>query len=151
MAGTITAYETAGGIRYRVRYRKPNGAQTDKRGFTTKRDAKLFLSTVNVKKSEGLYVDPTKGRATVSNLGHRWIAGQAHLKPSTMHAVESTWRIHVEPEWADRMVAGIDHSEIQAWATLLSKGDGDRKPKSATTVKRAHGILSGILESAAYP
>ena len=40
--GTIEAYETARGKRYRVRYRTPDHRQTDKRGFRTKRDADLF-------------------------------------------------------------------------------------------------------------
>jgi len=149
MAGSIHPYQTKAGTRYRVRYRKPDGAQTDKRGFTTKRDAKLFLATIDVKKSEGLYVDPARGRATINELGTRWVAGQTHLKPSTMHVIESTWRIHVNPEWGTRAASSIDHSEIQAWVTRLSKGTAKTKPKSATTVKRAHGILSGILESAA--
>lgn len=39
MAGSITAYETAQGRRYRVRYRKPDKSQTDKRGFKTKKEA----------------------------------------------------------------------------------------------------------------
>jgi hypothetical protein len=44
--GSITPYETAAGRRYRVRYRKPNHAQTDKRGFRSKRDAELYLASV---------------------------------------------------------------------------------------------------------
>lgn len=41
---TITAYETTAGKRYRVRYRKPDHSQTDRRGFRTKREAQLFLA-----------------------------------------------------------------------------------------------------------
>ena len=37
--GSVTAYETAAGKRYRVRYRKPDHGQTDKRGFKTKKAA----------------------------------------------------------------------------------------------------------------
>ena len=43
--GSITAYATAAGKRFRVRYRKPDHSQTDKRGFQTKRDAELFLAS----------------------------------------------------------------------------------------------------------
>lgn len=53
MAGTITAYETAHGTRYHVRYRKADRTHTDKRGFKTKRDAALFLSSVTVTKVTG--------------------------------------------------------------------------------------------------
>ncbi|WP_211096892.1 Arm DNA-binding domain-containing protein [Arthrobacter echini] len=47
---TIESYETAGGKRYRVRYRRPDRKQTDKRGFRTKRDAEAFAATVEVSK-----------------------------------------------------------------------------------------------------
>lgn len=146
MAGSITAYETKAGTRYRVRYRKPNGAQTDKRGFKTKRDARQYLADVSVKKSEGAYVDPSKGKILVYDLGQRWLEGQTHLKPSTMKAIDSAWRIHVQPKWGDWAVSKIDHSEIQDWVTHLHKGG--KKTRSATTVMRAHGILSAILDRA---
>ncbi|WP_243728497.1 hypothetical protein [Microbacterium sp. BK668] len=51
--GTITPYETASGRRYRVRYRKPDRTEGQKRGFTTMREAKLYLSMVTVSKSKG--------------------------------------------------------------------------------------------------
>ena len=38
--GTITPYESAKGRRYRVRYRKPDRTEAEKRGFTTMREAK---------------------------------------------------------------------------------------------------------------
>lgn len=40
--GTITPYETVKGRRYRVRYRKPDHAEAEKRGFTTMRDAQQY-------------------------------------------------------------------------------------------------------------
>ncbi|WP_199280092.1 Arm DNA-binding domain-containing protein [Salinibacterium sp. CAN_S4] len=42
--GSISAYTTASGKRYRVIYRRPDRLQTQKRGFKTKRDAELFLA-----------------------------------------------------------------------------------------------------------
>lgn len=51
--GTVTAYESAHGKRYRVRYRKPDRSQTDKRGFKTKREAEDFLATVQVSQLRG--------------------------------------------------------------------------------------------------
>jgi hypothetical protein len=46
--GSISAYVTSGGKRYRVIYRKPDHSQTQKRGFKTKRDAELFLANIEV-------------------------------------------------------------------------------------------------------
>src|SRR3546814_3412515 len=50
--GSITPYESVNGRRYRVRYRKPDRTETQKRGFTTMREAKLYLSMVTVSKSK---------------------------------------------------------------------------------------------------
>lgn len=69
--GTITPYETAKRRRYRVRYRKPDGAETQKRGFTTMREAKLYLSMVTVSKSKGDYIDPVASRVPVRGQGVR--------------------------------------------------------------------------------
>jgi len=115
--GGITEYPTSAGKRYRVRYRKPDRTQTDKRGFKTKRDAQLFLASVEVKKSSGEFIDPTLGKATLTYLGRKWLDGRTHLKPSSKAVYESAWRLHVEPTWGHRPINGISHSEIQAWVT----------------------------------
>jgi integrase len=140
---TVSSYETAGGRRWRVRYRKPDRSQTDKRGFLTKRKAEAFAATVEVSKSRGEFIDPSESRTLVGELGREWLATQTHTKPSTARSNESSWRVHVEPLWGDRRVGEIRHSEIQSWVTELAAA------KSPTTVKRAHGILASILDRAA--
>lgn len=147
---TIELYSTASGKRYRVRYRKPDNSQTDKRGFTTKRDAELFLANLEVSKSRGEYIDTASAKATIDTLGTAWLNHQTHLKPSSLRPIEITWRIHVQPAWGSRALAGIRHSEVQAWVTALHNGTGPTadKPLSATTVLRAYGVLAGILDTA---
>ena len=71
--GTITPYETANGRRYRVRYRKPDRTETQKRGFTTMREAKLYLSMVTVSKSKGEYIDPVASRVPVRMFADSWL------------------------------------------------------------------------------
>ena len=144
--GSIHAYETAGGKRYRVQYRTPERDLTGKRGFRTKRDAELFLASVEVAKARGEFVDARASRSTISALGGEWLANQHHLKPSSLRPVEIAWRLHVEPKWGSRRVGEIRHSEVQSWLTAFTKGSG--KPRSATTVLRAYGVLAGILDTA---
>lgn len=144
MAGSITPYDTAQGRRYRVRYRKPDKSQTDKRGFKTKKEAELFLASVTVSKAKGEYLDPTEGRKTLSSFRGAWEAERlAPLKPSSRHAMETAWRVHVEPRWGGREIAGIKRSEIAAWVAELSGA------RSAQTVRRIMFVLSGVLAIAA--
>jgi integrase len=152
--GSISAYETAAGKRYRVRYRKPDHSSTDKRGFRTRREAELFLANIEVSKARGEYVDPTGARVTVGTLGSAWLASQTHLKPSALEPIEISWRLFVEPVWGSRGVSTIRHTEVQAWVSSMTAGTavtGHSKPpgpRSASVVLRAYGILAGILDGA---
>ncbi|WP_127476086.1 tyrosine-type recombinase/integrase [Microbacterium sulfonylureivorans] len=142
--GTITPYESAKGRRYRVRYRKPDRTETEKRGFTTMRDAKLFLSTVTVSKAQGDYIDPALSKAPVSAFAEAFLRSRRPpmLKPSSYAALEHSWRKHVEPVWAHREIASIRRSEVQEWVADLASR------RSRSVVLRALGILAGILDVA---
>src|SRR5687768_9291870 len=160
--GTVEAYETAAGKRYRVRYRTPDRKQTDKRGFRTKRDADLFLATVEVSKAAGDYIDPARARTTIAELGPDWLAAKrTRLKPSSYKALDDAWRVYVAPRWGSTPVSAISYSDVRAWISQLSAGTAktDRRdhirtkgqaarPKSATVVIRAHGVLASVLDIA---
>ena len=137
---TIEAYETSGGKRYMVRYRKPNRRQTTKRGFRTKRDAERFAWEIEVAKDRGQYIDPRAARVIVGELGPAWLSRQTHLKPSSYRPLEIAWRVHVEPVWADHRLSDITHTEIQNWVSRMSETRG------ATTVQRSLSVLTGILD-----
>jgi len=155
---TVKAYDTAAGKRYRVRYRKPDGSQTDKRGFRTKRDAELFLATTAVSKSRGEYIDPALGKATVGDLSAPWLEKkQTSLKPSAYTPLATSWRVHVAPAWEDRRISEIRPTEVEKWVTQLRKGTAPSRRKrssyagnkaSPTTVLRALSVLAGILDDA---
>lgn len=139
----IEPYQTKSGKRWRVRYRTPDRRQTDKRGFTTKRDAERFASTVEVTKMRGEYVAPSLGRVTVGELGPGWLARQkGHMKPSGYRSYESAWRVHVKPQWAHVRVCDVVHTEVQAWVAELSD------QLSASMVVAIYSVLARILDDA---
>jgi len=140
--GTIEPYETAGGRRYRVRYRTPGRRQTDKRGFRTKRDAQVYLNSVEVSKAEGTYIAPSRGRATIGELSAGWEARQSHLKVTTAAGIEQALRIHVLPVWENARIGEIRPTQVADWVASLSA------VRSPSVVLRAHGVLLGILEDA---
>ncbi|WP_457099328.1 tyrosine-type recombinase/integrase [Microbacterium sp. P5_E9] len=142
--GSVTPYETANGRRYRVRYRKPDHSQTDKRGFRTKRDAELYLASVTIAKATGDYIDPALSRTTVGHLAPLWIASKRPpvLKPSSYLPIVTSWKTHVEPKWGHRDLASIHPSEVQAWVSELAT------QRSTSIVLRALGVLAGILDVA---
>ena len=138
--GSISSYESVNGKRYRVRYRKPDHSQTDKRGFTTKREAELYLASMEVSKARGEYVDSIAGRATIGSLGYEWLKHHGHMKPSSARPLEIAWRLHVSPRWENVKVSDVRFTDVQAWVTELTGG--------ATTVLRSFGVLASILDVA---
>lgn len=158
MAGSISSYNTAKGKRYRVRYRKPDKSQTDKRGFKTKREAETFLASVTMSKATGEYIDPAASRVTVGTLGIDWLRGKSTLKPSSYHSLEVAWRVYVEPRWGNTPVGDIRPTAVETWISELAAGTSvtartkrqrsAEGPRSATVTLRALGVLAGILDAA---
>ncbi|WP_078324296.1 site-specific integrase [Mycobacteroides salmoniphilum] len=141
---TISRYQIASGATlYRVRYRTPDHRQTDKRGFKTKRAAEAFAATVEVKKLTGEFIPEKAGWVTVGELAPGWLDRKKQATaPSNYRMIESAWRVHVSPSWSHRRVSEITLVDVESWISQLCKGSG------ATTVLRAHGVLSGVLTDA---
>lgn len=157
--GSIHAYETKAGKKlYRIVYRRPDHSQTSERGFERKIDAERRLREVETAKDRGEYIDPASATATVDTLGAAWLKQrEGVLKPSSYGPLKSAWEKHVEPRWGSRKVGSIRQSEVQTWISELAqketrKADDDRPARTAssTTVRRAHGVLAGILDGAVH-
>jgi integrase len=139
---TIEPYETAGGRRYRVRYRTPDHRQTDKRGFKTKRAAEEFLATVEVSKIRGDFVDPTRARVTVAEWAPHWYASQLQLKETTLSGYRQWLDKHVLPKWGKYQLKEIGHAEVQAWVSDLASR------LSPSTVRQIYLVLNGLMKYA---
>lgn len=136
---TIEAYETASGRRYRVRYRRPDNTQTDKRGFRTKRDAEGFLATVEVSKLRGEWIDPSRSRVLFGEVAEAWYAGKVRVKPTTRSGYRNSLDKHVLPAWGRIRIADIEHSGVQAWVARLSE------TLSPSSTRQIYLVLSGVL------
>lgn len=142
--GSTEKYTTkTGRTLWMARYRRPDGLQTKKRGFTRKMDAERFIAEVEVSKAHDAYIAPSDAAVTIDQLGQIWLEHHKQVvKPSTFMPDESAWRVHISPKWGTRKVGSIRHSEIKTWVAEKSK------TKSPTLVRRIHGVLSAILDDA---
>jgi integrase len=140
--GSVTPYETGGGRRYRVRYRTPDRSQTDKRGFRTKREAQLFLASIEVTKARGEFVSAARSRVTTGEWALRWIDNQVQLKPSTKQGYESIVRTRIIPKWGMVPLADLSHSGVQDWLSAESL------LVAPATVRAHHRVLSLMLKYA---
>ncbi|TFB93189.1 tyrosine-type recombinase/integrase [Cryobacterium sp. HLT2-28] len=140
--GSITPYETLAGKRYRVRYRKPDRGQTDKRGFKTKKAAELFLASIEVSKARGDFVEASRARVTVGDWGEQWLAAQVQLKPSTYVSYQSIMRARIIPKWGQVPLGELTHSGLQSWISEQVKRVSPR------TVRYYHRVFSMMLKYA---
>lgn len=63
--------------RYLVRYRKPDGRQSMKRRFTTKRAAEQWLNETEAAKRTGTFVSVTDGKTRLADLEQRYFTIKA--------------------------------------------------------------------------
>jgi integrase len=138
---SIERRERDGVTVYRVHYRTPAGAQRNKT-FIRRADARRFLANVESAKNSGTYVDPVRARLTVGEWAEKWLAGQAHLKPSSYERSAGIVRTYVVPTWGSVRLSQVSHAEVQAWVTRLSV------TRSPSTVRKIHRTLSLILDLA---
>lgn len=140
--GSVEGYDTRAGHRYRVLWRRPDHAQTSKRGFRTKRDAELFLAAQEVSKAQGLYVDPSKARITVAAWMGGWLDERADLRATTRERVAGIVERQIVPELGRYPLGELTHQRCQQWAGRLSER------QSPASVRKIAGVLSGALQAA---
>lgn len=141
----IKQYEDgrSGKPRYLVRYRKPDGTQTKKRGFRTKRDAENWLTEIESAKMRGEFIPVSAGRSRLDELHAGWLAAKrVHCTPGWVVDLDTSWRTHVQPQWGSMPVGAIRAGDIQEWVAELAAR------RSPTIVIRAHGVLAGLLDDA---
>lgn len=140
--GSVEAYQTAKGKRYRVQYRTPDRRNTMKRGFATKREAEQYLASVEVSKMRGEWIDPTKSRVLVAQFAEEWFGSQLQIKPTTRSGYRYALDKHVLPKWGSTAIADISHSAVQTWVNQLAQELGP------SIVRQIHLVLFGIFKFA---
>ncbi len=128
----------SGQVRWYLRYRDPSGIQRTK-SFARKVDAERHRTSIESAQLSGTYIDPSRGRVTVSEWTDQWLKGAAHLKPSTRERYEGIARRHIKPRWGTTRISDVSHADVQAWISVLGR---ELEP---ATVRKVHRVLSLIL------
>ncbi len=123
---------------WRARFRTPDGASRSKT-FPRRADAERFLTSTEHSKLTGGYVDPSKGRTTVSGYYETWAERQPWRESSRM-SVTSLFTMHVLPALGGRPLNTLNRGDVESWAARL--------PLSGQTARTAAQYLSTMLEAA---
>lgn len=116
---------------WRARYRDQDGRE-HARHFAKKADAQRWLDEVTASMLTGQYVDPRAGRVTFQAYAEQWRQAKPH-RPSTARSVEQHLRCYAYPAFGKRSLSAIRGSDMQSWATALTKTHG-LAPSTARTV-----------------
>ena len=138
--GSIESFDTLAGRRYRVLYRPPDHFQTSKRGFRTKRDAELFQVGIELDKSRGAHIDPTKTRVTISDWMDVWVAARPDLRATSRTRAIGIINTHIRPRLGPIQIGQFTRLQAQLWAAGI--------PGSPETVRKVVNVLSGALQLA---
>lgn len=109
--------------------------------YTTKREAAKAANDLEAKVREVGYRDPNAGKETFGEYVNRWYAAQ-ELATSTMQNYKHHLEEHLLPEFEDKAIADIKHTDVAAWEKK------ERKLYAASSVKTWHGTLHLILSDA---
>lgn len=126
-----------GSVRWRVRWRGPDGSQHSK-SFRTQREAKTFES--NRVALRGAWIAPNQGALKLSEIWPSYIAAQTHAKPSTVSGYTYIWHAYIEPEFGSWSVNQIQFADVAGWIAHLSS------MKGPATTRKSYRVLSMLLE-----
>jgi integrase len=123
------------GKRWQARWRDAHDVQR-KRNFTNRDEAERFLADLRITP------EVRQSRLTVGQQYEVWIRTKRGLSAGHVANLESKWRNHVAPVWADRRLVDVRHSDVAGWAGELSAS------ASESVAKQALMVLSGVFRLA---
>jgi integrase len=108
-----------GKITYRARYSDPDGRERS-RVFARKGDAEKYLSTIEVSKMRGEWIDPTLGKTTFDDYADAWLTTK-HAAASTMANVRGRLDKWARPFFGEMPLARVQPTHTRAFkADLLA-------------------------------
>lgn len=127
--------------RWRARYRDA-AKREHARHFKRKIDAQRWLDEVTTAVNTGMYVDPSRGRATVGSVAEAWRDTPSWAE-STRARNQSILEAHILPRWGTVKLSDVQHEDVQEWINGLVKSG-----MAGGTVRKTHGALNGVLRLA---
>lgn len=134
-----------GSTKWQARWRHPSDPRVRvERVFHSKRDAERWLARQETNADDGTFINPRKSERLFREVYAAWKRSwPGRLEPQTTTRYEEVWRVHIEPEFADRKTSSITHEVIQRYVDKLR--DNGRKPY---TVRKAHSVISAAFTEA---
>jgi len=158
-AGSIVAYKTGQGIRYRWMLPvplDPDNADAGTRkasrgGYATVKEADAGLRVALTERDQARRVSTRKG-VTVADYAEQWVSGLT-LEASTIQGYRKIIRNHVAPQLGSLPLGKLTATRLsQHYRSLELNGRRDNKRPgsglSASTVQKVHVLIGAMLDAA---
>ncbi len=143
--GGVYSYRTTDGVRWRFVYRRSDGAQTSKRGFTSERAARDARRRLIEQVERG---EVRHSRESFAGYWERWLARRKpYLEPGTWTGYEINGRKRLVPAFGARSLGELSVEEIRDFVADLA-GAVEAGELAAKTVNNALGTLVVCLNDA---
>ena len=129
--------------RWRARYRAPDGTERS-RTFGRRIDAERWLSSMEMGKARGEWIDPALGRITFGQWVDEWSTTIVDLRPSTRDRDLRAIRVHMLPVFGKVPLSRITNPMVRRFiADMLATGK-----HSPATVRKVGQILAKVMRAA---
>lgn len=125
---------------WRGRYWGPDGKRRTST-FTTKSDARAWLSAAHADLTRQVWRAPEGGMRTLGSYAEHYLA-RMDLRASTKALYAATWRLHLAERWATVPVADVTVQAVRAWHAQAASVT---KP---TALVQAYRLLRAVLNVA---
>lgn len=127
---------------FEARYRDPLGRERSK-SFTTKGEARAYLTHIESSKQQGSWIDPQRARVPFGIWAQEERKTWADLRPATRARADSLMRSHVLPAFGEAQLGNISPLEVQAWVNELAASG-----LASSTVHGCYRLLSRVMAAA---
>jgi integrase len=137
----IEKRQTAGGVRYEVRWRVDGRERS--RSFDRLADARAHAATEEAAAVLGIAIDPANGRRTLNNYWVSWWASnRARLAETTRARYEQAWNLHIADVLGRRPLGKLRPEDVRLWhAELVER-------RSWSVAASAYRVLRRVLNEA---
>jgi integrase len=144
-SGGVYSYGTADGVRWRFVYRRSDGTQTSKRGFSSERAARNARRRLIEQVERG---EIRHTRETFADYWNRWLARRRpYLEPGTWTDYEIHGRYRLLPAFGSRSLGDVSADDVRDFMTALA-GLVEADDLAAKTANNALGTLVVCLNEA---
>lgn len=130
-----------------ARYYDPANHQREQSfPWNAKGEAEAFLLTITQDKRAGTYVDPSFGRRKFSDVLSEWV--EKRKAESSKASYRSSAKLHINPVLGNMTLSAVASQSGRVIVEELLTKTMPGKDMGASQIRRAHQIISGVLNDA---